>query len=264
VSDSVLAVIPARLASERLPEKPLQPIAGRPLIEWVWRRVRSMALFGEVVVATDHPKVESLCRAFGAAVRMTDPAHPSGTDRVAEVADLTEFRHHPFVVNIQGDEPLVEEAAPAAAVQLLRDGWELATCASPLGSLDAFHDPSVVKVARGTDGRALYFSRAPIPHLRGRTPDPHQLADIPFLRHHGLYACRREALLQWVSLPPSPLEEIERLEQLRALEAGIPFGVAVVADGAGGVDTAEDLARMEELLTGNSRPDRTATMGTHD
>ncbi len=253
MNDSVLAVIPARLASERLPEKPLQPIAGHPLIEWVWRRTSAMGLFGEVVVATDHPRVVDACRSFGARVVLTDVAHPSGTDRVAEVVRMREFASYRFIVNVQGDEPLVDEEHLMEAVNLVRDeDWDLGTCAGPLKTPEELADPSVVKVARAGSGRALYFSRAAIPHRRGGPPTDDELRHAPYLRHLGIYAYRRDALLRWVSLPPSPLEQIERLEQLRPLEAAMPMGVAVVANPVGGVDTVADLARMEGILSGAS------------
>ncbi len=245
----VLGVIPARLASTRLPEKPLHPVRGRPLLAWVWDRVSAMALFQQVVVATDSEKILRLCRELGAEARATDPGHPSGTDRVAEVAGLPGFSAFPVVVNIQGDEPLVEESHLAAIVRLVAEGpWELGTAATPLRTPEGLSDPSVVKVARAADGRALYFSRAGIPFRRDGEPTPQELAGPPFLRHLGLYAYRREALFRWVELPPSPLEELERLEQLRPLEAGMPMGVAVVDRAAPGVDTAEDVTRMEGFL----------------
>lgn len=251
MKEPVLAVVPARLGSSRLPRKPLVHLLGRPLLQWVWERLERVAgVFDRLVVATDAPEVASLCEELGALCVLTDPAHPSGTDRVFEVADRPEFRHFPLILNIQGDEPLVEQEQLAAAVDLVRSGaWELGTCAAPVATHEALVDPTVVKVARGRDGRALYFSRAPIPHRRDGMPEPDELLRPPFLRHLGLYAYRREALARWVSLPPSPLEEIERLEQLRALEAGLPMGVAVVAEGAPGVDTPADVVRMEEVLS---------------
>jgi 3-deoxy-manno-octulosonate cytidylyltransferase (CMP-KDO synthetase) len=255
VTTPVLGVIPARLASTRLREKPLQPILGRPLLEWVWHRVSAMGLFHRVVVATESEEVLDLCRSLGAEVRMTDPAHASGTDRVAEVLRMPEHSAYDVVVNIQGDEPLVEEAHLAEAVRLITQGpWDLATCATPLRSIGALDDPGVVKVARGMDGRALYFSRAGIPFQRDGTPSEETLAGPLFLRHLGIYAYRRDALLRWVALPPSPLEEVERLEQLRALEAGMAMGVAVVDQAAPGVDTAADLVRMEGFLERGHRP----------
>lgn len=249
MNDRVLGVIPARLSSSRLRHKPLHPILGRPLLEWAWRRAQAMSCLDALVVATDDDRIRDLCRSLGASVLLTDPAHPSGTDRVAEVARHPDWSGFDVVANLQGDEPLLESAHVEAAVGLVRgDGWEVGTCATPVRELEAWRDPGVVKVARTREGRALYFSRAPIPFLRDGTPDEARLGHEPFLRHLGLYVYRKEALVRWVGLPPSPLEEIEKLEQLRALEAGIGIGVAVVEAAAPGVDTPEDAARMEILL----------------
>ncbi len=248
----VLGVIPARYGSERLPAKPLQPLGGRPLLEWVWKRVSGFDCFDALVVATDHPEIEALCRRIGAPVVLTDPGHPSGTDRVAEVARLEPWRDFPVLVNVQGDEPLVEEAHVEAAVELVRDGpWELGTCATPLGAPELLDRPSVVKAIRAADGRALYFSRAPVPFRREGPPDRALVAHPPYLRHLGIYTYRRDALLRWVALPPSPLELLERLEQLRPLEAGLAMGIAVVHGAAQGVDTPEDLRIMEGHLAGS-------------
>lgn len=253
MTEPVLAVIPARLASERLPRKPLQPLAGRPLVEWVWRRVSGMNLFDRVVIATDHELVVDAGRRCGAEVVLTDPTHPSGTDRVAEVVRSPGLGSYDLIVNVQGDEPLMDRAHLEAAVELLRTGrWRLSTCATPVRDPDEFQSSSVVKVVQGRDGRALYFSRAAIPHRRDGAPTRSELDAAPYLRHLGTYAYRRAALLEWVSLPSSPLERIERLEQLRPLEAGLEMGVAVVGAAARGVDTPEDLARMEGILSGNS------------
>lgn len=253
----VLGVIPARLASTRLPRKPLHPLLGRPLVEWVWRRAAAMPVLDALVVATDHDEVAEVCRGFGAAVELTDPRHPSGTDRVAEVACREAWRGYEVVVNLQGDEPLMAPEHVVRATELVTEGgWQVGTCAAPIGTEEARLDPSVVKVARARDGRGLYFSRAPIPFQRDGTPDAEALAAAPFLRHLGIYVYRREALLEWVSLPPSPLEELERLEQLRPLEAGIRLGVAVVAEAAPGVDTPADALRMEALLKESGEVDR--------
>jgi len=249
VRPPVLGVIPARLSSTRLPRKPLYPIRGRPLLEWVWRRTRNMDLFHRLVVATDAPEVVELCRALGAPAVLTDPDHPSGTDRVAEVARRVEYRDLPVVVNVQGDEPLVREDHLAVAVELVREGgWDVGTCATPVITPEAFTDPSVVKVVMAPDGRALYFSRAPIPWKRDGRPTKEELSATPFFRHVGIYAYRRDALMRWVALPPSSLEEVERLEQLRALEEGLRIGVALVEEARPGVDTEADVARMEKML----------------
>ena len=250
VNEPVLGVVPARLDSSRLPRKPLQLILGRPLLEWVWRRVSSMGTFDRLVVAADAPEVRDLCESLGAPVVMTDPEHPSGTDRVAQVVERTEFRDFSLIVNVQGDEPFVEETHLERAVALVRDeDWDIGTCATPLGTSEARKDPSMVKVARAKNGRALYFSRSAIPYKRDGEPDEEELSSAPFLRHLGIYVYRREALARWVALMPSPLEELERLEQLRALENGMQIGVAVVDEARPGVDTPADLLNMEEILS---------------
>lgn len=200
-------------------------------------------------MATDAREVAEVCRSFGAETVLTSAHHESGTERVAEVAREEGFRHHPIVVNVQGDEPLLREVEVRAAVeQVALEGRDVGTCASPIGSLEAWKDPAVVKVARASDGRALYFSRASIPWKRDEAPRAEELAGPPYLRHVGLYAYRREALLDWVDQGPSPLETVERLEQMRALEAGMTIGVGLVEDTAGGVDTPADVERMEALL----------------
>ena len=254
---TVLGVIPARLGSERLPRKPLHRIARRPLIEWVWRRVSELDVVDDLVVATDSDEVLEVCRGFGAAAVLTSPDHESGTDRVAEVAELQQFSRHDIMANIQGDEPFVTAGQVGGAVACVREGWDVGTVAAPVGDLDAWHDPSVVKVVRNDRGGALYFSRAPIPVARGREPTPSELASSRYLRHIGVYAYSREALRRWVALPVHELEQLERLEQLRPMAGGLAFGVAVVATAEGGIDTAEDARRAERQLAGG------AETGTH-
>lgn len=245
----MLGVIPARIGSSRLPRKPLQPLLGTPLVTWVWRRARQMDFLDRVVVATDSEEVAAVCRDAGAGVLMTSPAHPSGSDRTWEAAQLLDPAFD-IVVNIQGDEPLVDPDVVRAAVSMVEGGFEVGTCATPIRSGEELHDPAVVKVVRARDGGALYFSRAAIPFRRadparnGRRMEPRRL------RHVGVYAYRRAALARWVGFRPSALEMEEGLEQLRALENGMRIGVAVVAEAAGGVDTPEDLARMERRLKG--------------
>lgn len=246
--NAVLGVIPARLGSERLPRKPLHPIAGRPLIEWVWRRVRSLDGLDAVVVATDSPEVADVCGELGADAVMTADSHGSGTERVAEVMGMPRFRRYGIAVNVQGDEPFVTGAQVAGAVEAVRDGWDIGTVAAPVGTLAAWKDPSVVKVVRNAEGGALYFSRAPIPHVRGREPTARELASATCLRHIGVYAYSREALDRWVGAPASELEALERLEQLRALDAGLGIGVAVVDAADGGIDTLADAERAEARL----------------
>ncbi len=244
MSDQVLGVIPARIASTRLPRKPLHPILGRPLIEWVWRRVTSLGICDEVVVATDSLEIRDVCAALGARVEMTSSAHPSGTDRVADVARRPAYATFPVIVNIQGDEPLVEGPTVRAALAAVRkDGWDVGTCAVEIQSEGEWRDPSVVKVVVGERGRALYFSRAPIPYSRDDGEyDAHRL------RHVGVYVYRRTALERWVSLPETVLERTERLEQLRPLGDGIGLGVRTVETAEAGVDTPADVARVEARL----------------
>lgn len=255
MSRRVLGIVPARLASTRLPNKPLYPLLGRPLIEWVWRRVEGMNVLDHAVIATDSEAVAEVCRDMGAPVEMTSPDHPSGTDRVAEVAGRKAFEDYEVVANIQGDEPLLKEEHLEAAITLIRDdGWDIGTCATPIGEAIARKDPAAVKVARAAGGRALYFSRAAIPYKRTEKPTEDDLDREPFLRHIGIYAYTCDALARWVALAPSPLERLEELEQLRPLEAGLRIGVAVVGAADPGVDTPADALRMEERLAEIENP----------
>lgn len=244
----VLAVIPARMASRRLPRKPLADLCGKPLIVRVWERVSASGMADGVIVATDSHEIAEACRASGARVTMTDEALASGTHRVAQVV-AREALAAEVVVNVQGDEPFVDADAIRAAVREVRSGWDVGTVATPVRTEDAWRDPAVVKVVRGDRGRALYFSRAPIPHPRDGAPSAEALADGRYLRHVGVYAYTPAVLARWAALPPAPLEEVERLEQLRPLAAGLGVGVGLVPDAAGGVDTPEDLARARERLT---------------
>lgn len=243
---STLAVIPARLAATRLPSKPLRLLGGRPLIIRVWERVGDMRVADRVVVATDSPDIVSVVREAGADCVLTRIDHPSGTDRVAEVAARPEFAHFDAIVNVQGDEPFVPESAVRGATEIVTSGrFPLGTAANPAG-VDVLGRPDVVKVVTGDDGRALYFSRAPIPFLRD--PADASIRTSRIRQHIGVYAYTRDALRAWVSLPPHPLERIERLEQLRPLAAGWAMGVADVADAPlGGIDTEDDLARANAL-----------------
>lgn len=207
-----------------------------------------MSTLDAVVVATDHASVAEVCERIGAPVELTRSDHPSGTDRIAEVAERGAYADYDVIVNIQGDEPLLREEHLAAAVSLVRAGWAIGTCATPMGGAEGRSDPSVVKVARSETGQALYFSRAAIPYKRDAAPTSDELAAAPFLRHIGIYAYSRDALLAWVAQPPSPLERLEMLEQLRPLEAGVKIGVAVVGSADAGVDTPADAVRTESRL----------------
>ena len=253
---SVLAVIPARLGATRLPRKPLRPLGGVPLVVRVWERVRSLGLADRVVAATEAPEVMDVLVAHGAEGVLTSEQHLSGTDRVAEVARRPEFADYDIVVNVQGDEPFMRGDAMAGAIAMVRDqGFDLGTAAGRRGP-EIMADANCVKVVRADDGRALYFSRAPIPYLRD-TSDA-SLRDGLVLQHMGIYAARREALMRWVDAPPHPLEIVEKLEQLRALAAGLAMGVAIVeAPSWGEVNTEDDLVRAnahwEQLTAGTAR-----------
>jgi len=235
----VLGVIPARLGSTRLPQKPLQPLGGVPLVVRVAQNLLRLGGVDEVVVATDSDQVLSVLHAAGIRGILTGD-HPSGTDRVAAVARLPEFRRHEVVVNVQGDEPFLSvEALSGALDRLACHGDAIGTSAVPITAEEA-HDPDRVKVVVSGEGRALYFSRAPIPWRRTGPPGG------SFWQHLGVYACTREALLAWTAAPPSVLEETERLEQLRALELGLPLGVALLpARVPPGIDTPADLHRAD-------------------
>lgn len=245
---TTLAVIPARLGATRLPRKPLRLLGGAPLIVRVWERLAALALADRIVVATDSDDVARAARDAGAECHLTDPRHPSGTDRVAEVARHPEFARYDVIVNVQGDEPFLSAEATRGAIGLVASGaYPLGTAAVPAPPtvLDA---PDVVKVVRADDGRALYFSRAGIPYLRDGADRPER--DAIILQHVGIYAYTRSALARWVALPPHPLERIERLEQLRPLAAGIAMGVAVLDEAApSGIDTEEDLRLANDRWT---------------
>lgn len=237
----VLAVIPARLGATRLPRKPLRLLGGEPLVVRVHERVTALAVADHCVVATDHPEVADACQARGIPVVLTRSEHPSGTDRVAEVARRPEFAAFDVLLNVQGDEPFVSKAALQGAVDIVRQGRApIGTAAVPV-PMEALDRRDVVKVVCTDDGRALYFSRAAIPCLR----EPQDAALLaPLVHQHvGVYAYTRSALQQWVGWAPHPLELVERLEQLRPLAHGLAIGVAHVASAEGGIDTEDDLAR---------------------
>jgi 3-deoxy-manno-octulosonate cytidylyltransferase (CMP-KDO synthetase) len=239
-----IAVIPARYASTRLPGKPLKDIAGKPMIEWVYRQtVESGA--SQVIVATDDERIAAACRAFGAPVEMTSTSHTSGTDRIAELARRYAWHDDQIVVNVQGDEPLISPVCIAQTARLL--GWHpqaaIATLMTPLESETEFRDPNFVKVITDKDGWALYFSRASIPWPRDGGMPP------GVMRHIGLYAYRAGGLRAISAAPPCELEQVERLEQLRALWLGLGIIVEKAAEPpAPAVDTEEDLAKIRGYL----------------
>ena len=235
-----LAVIPARLGAQRLPQKPLRLLAGVPLIVRVLERVVALRVADRCIVATDSAEIAERVRQAGGEAVMTDSAHPSGTDRVAEVAARADCRGVDAILNVQGDEPFVAGAAVRGALaQVTTHHFPLGT-AAVRAHRDVLMRPDVVKVVAADDGAAMYFSRAPIPYLRDDADASER--DARVLHHVGVYAYTPDALAQWVALPVHPLERIERLEQLRPLANGMRMGVAV-SDVAprGGIDTEADL-----------------------
>ena len=241
----IYGIIPARWGSTRFPGKALHPIAGKPLVQHVWERCREATQLAGVIIATDDKRIAAAARGFGARVELTSPDHPSGTDRLAEVAtrlpDATHF------VNVQGDEPTIPSALIDRLVRALADdpALEMVTAATRLESSADFEDPNVVKVVLAANGDALYFSRSPIPY----TGFLHSIAGVPIYGHHGLYGYTRNLLTRFVSWPPSTLEKIERLEQLRALENGVRIRVLVTEHEAIGVDSPADVPHAESALS---------------
>jgi 3-deoxy-manno-octulosonate cytidylyltransferase (CMP-KDO synthetase) len=241
----IIGIIPARFASTRFPGKPLALIAGKPLIQHVVEQCQRAKSLAEVIVATDDTRIWEVAQNFCRA-EMTLPDHPSGSDRIAEVAARCECD---AIVNIQGDEPLIDPAVIDAVSGALAQN-EMSTAATQIKHLTELDNANVVKVVVNAAGRALYFSRRTIPYLRhaaGRST-AEQLAAFPFLKHLGIYGFRRETLLRLVKFPVSPLENAEKLEQLRALENGIEIAVVKVDYDSVGVDAPEDVARVEKIL----------------
>lgn len=239
----VVGVIPARYASTRFPGKALASLHGRPLLQWVYEQASRVRGLDQLLIATDDERIEAAAVGFGASVFRTVREHATGTDRLGEVLDALADRPE-FLLNLQGDEPLLPvEAASELVASMQATPDAVWTLAAPLPEDEEFRRPSVVKVARAEDGRALYFSRAPIPHARADVDasgyDRHRL------RHIGIYGFPRLLLRRYLDAPRSPLERIEELEQLRALEMGIPIRVGLARQGSPGVDTPEDLAWLE-------------------
>lgn len=243
----IVGIIPARFASTRFPGKPLALIAGLPLIQHVVSRCQKARSLSEVIVATDDAQIARVAGQF-CRVEMTRADHPSGSDRIAEVAARLDAE---AVVNIQGDEPLIDPAVIDAVAGALAAS-EMSTAATAIRQPGEYENPNVVKVVVNAAGQALYFSRRTIPYLReaANRPVPEQLAAFPFLKHLGIYGYRRETLLRLVRFPVSPLENAEKLEQLRALDHGIGIAVVRVEYDSVGVDLPEDVARVEQLLSG--------------
>ena len=245
----IIGVLPARYASTRFPGKPLALIAGKTLIQRVIERCQLSRQLSEVVVATDDDRIRVVASKF-CRVEMTCSDHPSGTDRVAEVAERLECD---AVVNVQGDEPLMDPAV-IDNVALALEKCGMSTAATPLRSVEEYENPNIVKVVADVSGRALYFSRRTIPYLRDAASKPpgEQLAAFPFLKHLGIYGYRRATLLELVRFPVSALEAAEKLEQLRALENGIFIAVVRVMHESIGVDVPSDVERVEGILAGGT------------
>jgi 3-deoxy-manno-octulosonate cytidylyltransferase (CMP-KDO synthetase) len=241
----IAGVIPSRWGSTRFPGKSLALIAGKPMIQWVVERVKQAQQLSTVIVATDDARIADCVQALNIPdvhVAMTRPDHPSGTDRIAEAVQNLKLD---AVINIQGDEPLIDPALIDQLAQIIAtDDWDMATAATPITDPEQIADPSVVKALFNRHGQALYFSRAAIPHLREPRTD---LSGI-YWRHIGIYAYRRDYLLQLVAAPPCPLENLEKLEQLRALDLGCRMKVIQTQDFGIGVDTPADIAKAEALL----------------
>lgn len=253
----IIGMIPARYAATRLNGKVLVPLAGKPMVQHVYERASQAGSLNEVLVATDDERVRRAVEAFGGRVEMTSPHHSSGTDRLAEVAARVECD---IVVNIQGDEPLLDPQVIEAALApfLLEHELRIGTVACPIRTLEEHLDSAVVKVVLDRRGYALYFSRSPIPFFRLDSPSPwlqdsrrqHPVSELWPLKHIGLYVYRTEDLLWFAGLKPTPLELTEKLEQLRALENGCPIRVATVDYSPISVDTPEDLERVRAIMEG--------------
>ncbi len=239
----ILGVLPSRWGSTRFPGKPLHRIAGKPLIQHVWERCRQCSRLDDLVVATDDERILQAVESFGGKALMTSSSHPTGTDRIAEaLARMPQATH---VINIQGDEPLIDPALiDELAEAMVNDpGLDMATAANPLAPGDpAVADPNVVKVVMALDGRALYFSRSPLPYFRN------PVDGLSVFRHKGIYAYTKAFLERFVTWKPTPLELAESLEQLRALENGASIRVLVTDDTSPGVDTPEQALQIEQLL----------------
>lgn len=245
-----IGVIPARYASTRLPGKPLLSDTGRPLIQHVVEAASRAHRLERIIVATDDDRIARAVRAFGGDVAMTRPDHPSGTDRVAEVA--ARMPDASIIVNLQGDEPEINGQAIDRVVELLEQdpGSMMSTLCTPIHDEAIYRDPACVKAVFSTLGRALYFSRSPIPMHRDNPPTPGPIGHL----HLGLYAYRRDFLPRLAAMPPSSLELAERLEQLRVLQAGFPIAIAVVDEVSVGIDTPEDYRRFVERWRRSHQP----------
>ena len=244
--NKIIGVIPSRWGSTRFPGKSLALISGKPMIQWVVERVKQAKRLDAIIVATDDGRIADCVRALeipGVQVAMTRADHPSGTDRIAEAVEGLDVD---AVINVQGDEPLIDPALIDELAEEIASGeWDMVTAATPIEDAGQINDPSVVKALFNRHGQALYFSRATIPHIREPDGVP---AEGTYWRHIGIYAYRRDYLLQFVQEPVCALENLEKLEQLRALDMGCRMKVVKTQDFGIGVDTPEDVAKAEALL----------------
>ena len=246
-SSDILGVIPARWGSKRFPGKPLARLSDKPLIQWVWERAIQVNGVSQWLVATDDERISDAVQAFGGQALMTSPDHQSGTDRIIEV--IQKYPHQ-IIVNIQGDEPLLNPRSVETIIHALESDPEAAvsTAAFPIHSHEELDDPNVVKVAVSKNHRALIFTRAAIPHVRDQASRSAWTKLGIHYRHLGVYVYRRETLITYSQWEPGPLETAEKLEQLRFLEHGAVMTCPLVEDGSPGVDTPEDLRNIARLM----------------
>lgn len=241
-NNHTLGIIPARWGSTRFPGKPLHLIAGKPLVQHVWERAQHCKRLDQITIATDDERILNTALSFGAHAVLTSADHPTGTDRIAEA--VSSYPDAAYVINIQGDEPLIEPSLIDELATALHQNPDIsmATAANPIKDQEAMNDPNVVKCVLTQNGEALYFSRSPIPYQRADSPE------LKLYRHKGIYAYRRDFLEKFVIWPPSPLELAESLEQLRALENNARIKVLITSDDSIGVDTIEQAQQIEKIL----------------
>jgi len=242
INTYIIGMIPARWASTRFPGKPLHNIAGKPLLQHVWERCQNCSKLDSIIVATDDERIAIVARDFGAEVVMTATDHTTGTDRLAEA--VAQYPQGSHIINIQGDEPMIEPSLIDQLAQALIDNpaLSMATAANEISNNELMNDPNVVKVVLKKNGEALYFSRSPLPFKRSNSPD------LKLYRHKGIYAYRRDFLEKFVNWDPTPLEVAESLEQLRALENDARIKVIITDDESGGIDTLEQANELETFL----------------
>ena len=242
INTHIIGMIPARWASTRFPGKPLHNIAGKPLLQHVWERCQNCSKLDSIIVATDDERIAIVARDFGAEVVMTATDHTTGTDRLAEA--VAQYPQGSHIINIQGDEPMIEPSLIDQLAQSLIDNpaLSMATAANKISNNELMNDPNVVKVVLKKNGEALYFSRSPLPFKRSNSPD------LKLYRHKGIYAYRRDFLENFVNWDPTPLEVAESLEQLRALENDARIKVIITDDQSGGIDTLEQANELETFL----------------